>query len=272
MVFVKGGTFQMGCTREQSDCDKDEKPVHTVTVGDFYIGKYEITVAQFKKFIDATNYKTDAEKEGYSWWIYDGEWKKKNGVDWRCDVKGNIRSASEYNHPVIYVSWNDAVAFCRWLSKETGEHYRLPTEAEWEYAARGGNKSRGYKYAGSNNIDEVAWYWKNSGDVRLNGDWEWDKLKNNNCKTHPVGQKQPNELGIYDMSGNVWEWCSDWYGSDYYKNSSRSNPQGSLSGSYRVLRGGGWYRNARNCRVSNRYSIFPDYRIINLGFRLVLVP
>ena len=140
MVFVKGGTFQMGCTREQSDCNKDEKPVHTVTVDDFYIGRYEVTVAQFKKFIEVTNYKTDAEKKGYSY-ILDGDWKNKNGVDWRCDVKGNIRSADEYNHPVIHVSWNDAVAYCRWLSKETGEHYRLPTEAEWEYAARGGSLS-----------------------------------------------------------------------------------------------------------------------------------
>ncbi len=254
MVFVKGGTFKMGCTGEQSDCGDDEKPVHTVTMDDFYMGKYEVTVARFKKFIDATGYETDAEKNGYSW-IWDGEWKKKNGVDWRCDVKGNRRNSSTYNNPVINVSWNDAVAFCKWLSKETGQHYRLPTEAEWEYAARGGNRSSGYKYAGSNNIDQVAWYWENSGK-----------------KTHPVGQKKPNELGIYDMSGNVWEWCSDWYGKNYYGSSPQNNPQGPSSGSYRVARGGSWSYYARDCRVAYRYGLSPGFRIIYLGFRLVLVP
>ena len=143
--------------------------------------------------------------------------------------------------------------FIKKLNQKTGANFRLPTEAEWEYAARGGNKGNGYKYSGSNNIGSVAWYTDNSGD-----------------KTHPVGQKTPNELGIYDMTGNVWEWCQDWYGN--YSSSSQTNPKGPSSGSYRVLRGGGWYINARSCRVSIRYSFNPGGRYASFGFRLVLVP
>jgi len=237
MVFVQGGTFQMGSN------EYDEKPVHTVTVSDFYIGKYEVTVSEFNEFINATNYKTDAEKKGYSY-IWDGSWTKKNGVTWKCDVKGNTRSMNEYDHPVIHVSWNDADAYCKWKGG------RLPTEAEWEYAARCGNKSKGYKYSGSNTISNVAWYSGNSGS-----------------KTHLVGLKQPNELGLYDMSGNVWEWCNDWYGS--YSSSSQTNPRGASSGSYRVLRGGGWYYSGSSCRVASRSLSNPDLSDSNVGFRFV---
>ena len=147
------------------------------------------------------------------------------------------------------VSWNDIQEFITKLNAQTGKKFRLPTEAEWEYAARGGNQSKGYKYSGSNSISDVAWYDDNSGD-----------------KTHPVGQKTPNELGIYDMSGNVWEWCQDWYGD--YSSSSQTNPTGPSSGSYRVLRGGSWNNGARNCRVSNRGSYNPDSRSYRSGFRL----
>ena len=159
MVFVKGGTFMMGATPEQgSDAGDGEKPVHSVTVSDFYIGKYEVTQAQWKAVM------------GKNPSHYKGE-----------------------NRPVERVSWYDIQKFIEKLNAKTGKRYRLPTEAEWEYAARGGNQSKGYKYSGSNDIGSVAWYTNNSGD-----------------RTHPVGQKQPNELGLYDMTGNVWEWCSDW--------------------------------------------------------------
>ena len=244
LVKVEGGCFDMGCTSEQTDCGGDEKPVHEVCVDDFYISKTEVTYSQFKEFIQETSYKTDAEKRGYSY-IYDNGWKKKNGVTWKDDVKGNRRSQNEYNHPVIHVSWNDAKAFAEWAEG------RLPTEAEWEYAARGGNKSRGYKYAGSNDIDRVAWYDGNSGS-----------------KTHPVGTKQPNELGLYDMSGNVWEWCSDWYDSDYYEDSRRDNPQGPSGGSKRVLRGGSWYLNVNDCRVALRGRLNPGNTSYDDGFRI----
>lgn len=176
MVYVEGGTFMMG----SNEGENDEKPVHEVTVNSFYIGKYEVTVEEFDKFIKATGYKTDAEKSGFSWRWNGRDWEQKNGVNWRYGVEGEVRGKSEKRHPVIYVSWNDAIAYAKWKGG------RLPTEAEWKYAAFGGNKSEGYKYAGSNNIDEVAWYGNNSGN-----------------KTHTVGTKAPNELGIYDFSGNV---------------------------------------------------------------------
>ena len=257
LVAVRGGTFTMGCTGEQgSECDDDERPAHTVTVGNFYLGRYEVTVAQFKAFIDETGYKTDADKRtgGYGSYIWNGSsWEKKDGVNWMCDASGSKRPQSEYNHPVIHVSWNDAVAYCEWLSRKTGKRYRLPTEAEWEYAARGGTHSRGYRYAGSSSPDEVAWYDGNSGG-----------------RTHPVGQKQPNELGLHDMTGNAWEWCADWYGS--YSSDSQTNPQGPAGGSCRVLRGGSWNDSARYCRVSNRSDNYPYIRDDFYGFRLALVP
>ncbi len=247
MVLVAGGTFQMGSNAG----DADEKPVHSVTLSDFYIGKYEVTLNQFKKFIDETGYQTDADKDGGSYIWIGSKWEKRGGVNWKCDAAGNIRTQNDYNHPVIHVSWNDADAYCTWLSRKTGKKYRLPTEAEWEYAARGGNKSSGYTYSGSNNIGDVAWYNENSGS-----------------ETHPVGQKQSNELGLYDMSGNVWEWCNDWYGSDYYQSSPTSNPKGPSDGSGRVSRGGSWSGNARDCRAANRSADYPDNRDNGMGFRL----
>jgi formylglycine-generating enzyme required for sulfatase activity len=218
MVFVEGGTFTMGCTSEQvGDCEGDESPSHEVTLNNFQIGKYEVTQSQWKA-------------------IMGGNPSYFSGCD---------------NCPVERVSWNDVLKFIRKLNEKSGKNYRLPTEAEWEYAARGGNKSKGYKYAGGNVPGSVAWYDDNSGS-----------------KTHEVGQKQANELGLYDMSGNVWEWCSDWYRN--YSSGAQSNPKGPNSGSYRVLRGGGWSFNAGYCRVSNRSSRNPDYRNRGIGFRLVL--
>ena len=217
MVKVSGGTFIMGATSEQgSDAASNEKPTHQVTLSDYYIGKYEVTQEQ-----------------------------------WKAVMGSNPSHFKGANKPVEQVSWSDCQEFVERLNKLTGLRFRLPTEAEWEYAARGGNKSKGYKYSGSNTIGDVAWYNGNSSSM-----------------THPVGAKSPNELGIYDMSGNVWEWCSDWYG--IYSSLSQSNPTGPSLGSSRVLRGGSWDYNASSCRVSYRYSSFPDYRYGNLGFRLVM--
>ncbi|MDR0895212.1 MAG: SUMF1/EgtB/PvdO family nonheme iron enzyme [Prevotellaceae bacterium] len=215
MVFVEGDTFMMGSSGTEQGRSADEVQ-HQVTLSSFSIGKYEVTQAQWKA------------------------------------VMGNNPSEFKYgdNYPVENVSWDDAQEFCNRLSSITGKQYRLPTEAEWEYASRGGNRSRGYKYSGSNNSDNVAWYGDNSGN-----------------STHPVGQKLPNELGIYDMSGNVWEWCSDWYGS--YSTSDQTDPDGSSSGSLRVLRGGGWSFNAKYCRSAIRNVSAPGSRLSSHGFRVV---
>ena len=217
MVYVEGGTFTMGATSEQgSDAYSDEKPAHSVTLSGYYIGKYEVT----QKL-------------------------------WKAVMGSNPSRFKGDNLPVERVSWNDVQEFLRKLNAMTGKNYRLPTEAEWEFAARGGNSSRGYKYSGGNSIGNVAWFGSNSGS-----------------RTHAVGTKSPNELGIYDMSGNVYEWCQDWYGS--YSSSSQRNPQGPNSGSFRVRRGGSWFDSARYCRVSHRFSYPPGGRYYSLGFRLAL--
>ncbi len=248
-VFVKGGTFQMG-----SNENDDEKPVHSVTVSDFYLSKYEVTVAEFKAFINATRYKTDAEKKGKSL-VFTTDWKEQNGVNWKYDPRGNLRPSGEYNHPVSHVSWNDAVAYAEWLSKKTGRPYRLPTEAEWEYAASGGSNAH-TKWAGTSEENSLTRYANADGN------------KDGYALTAPVGSLQANSLGLYDMSGNVWEWCSDWYGSDYYKSSSSSNPSGPGSGTSRVLRGGSWDSAPQDCRVAYRGHDLPGLRDGITGFRL----
>ena len=217
MVKVEAGTFMMGATSEMKDPYDDEKPVHQVTLtNDYYMGKYEVPQAL-----------------------------------WEAVMGSNPSEYKGDNLPVEMVSWNDCQEFISKLNSLTGRKFRLPTEAEWEYAAHGGKKSRGYQYSGNSNISDVAWYDGNSGS-----------------KPHPVGTKQANELGIYDMSGNVYEWCSDWYGS--YSSSSQTNPTGADSGSGRVVRGGSWYDFAWGCRLSYRGSITPFYRGNDLGLRLAL--
>ena len=213
MIPVQGGTFQMG----SNDGDSDEKPVHSVTLSSYYIGQTEVTQALWKAVMGSSN---------PSW----------------CEGD---------NKPVERVSWNDCQTFITKLNQLTGEHFRLPTEAEWEFAAKGGRKSRGFKYSGSNTIGDVAWYDDNSG-----------------YETHVVATKSPNELGIYDMSGNVWEWCQDWYGD--YSSSSQTNPTGSFSGSYRVSRGGSWTFDAARCRAARRSGFTPTNSYGALGLRLAL--
>ncbi len=231
MVYVEGGSYNMGCTGEQGgDCDDDEKTVRYVTVSDFYIGQFEITQAQWQAVMGTSVYQ-QRDKANTSWPMYG---------------TGN-------DYPMYYVSWEEAKEFCRRLSQQTGKTYRLPTEAEWEYAARGGKKTQNTKYAGGYSLDYVGWYTSNSGG-----------------KTHAVGTKNANELGIYDMSGNVWEWCEDWYGD--YRSYDTDNPTGPSSGSYRVIRGGGWSNSASSCRVSNRDYDSPGNRYYDLGFRVVCLP
>ncbi len=238
MVPVEGGTFSMGATAEQgNDYDSDERPTHKVTLSDFYIGKYEVT-QQLWEYVML-----------YSGPCADGSTMSAYSSDAWLGSNPSSGYGKGDAYPAYYVSYDDIVdVFLPRLNRITGKDFRLPTEAEWEYAARGGQKSQGYKCSGSNTIDDIAWYYDNSGS-----------------STHPVGQKQPNELGLYDMSGNVWEWCSDWYGS--YSSSAQTDPTGPTSGHYRVYRGGSWNRYAQYCRVSNRYYNNPEYRYF-LGFRL----
>jgi formylglycine-generating enzyme required for sulfatase activity len=202
--------------------------------------------------MNSYTYTTDAEREGTSWCYNRKTSGYKNGVNWTFDAAGNKRPHSEDNHPVIHVSHNDAVAYCMWLSKETGRTYRLPTEAEWEYAALGGINHDDGKYAGSDDLGNIGWYDGNSGNT-----------------THAVGGKQANSLGLYDMSGNVWEWCSDWYDGNFYSNSPSSNPTGPQSGDHRVLRGGGWCSDAVDCRSAYRNGNIPGARMSSTGFRVV---
>ena len=220
MIAVEGGTFQMGSPESDAEADGDEKPWHQVTLSNYYIGETEVTQEL-----------------------------------WKAVMGSNPSNFEGAKLPVEQVSWNDCQEFIGKLNAQTGKTFRLPTEAEWEYAARGGKKSKGYTYSGSNTIAEVAWYGNNS-----------------NKETHDVALMAPNELGIYDMSGNVWEWCQDRYGATYYENSSSTDPQGPASGTYRVLRGGGWHGSARSCRVAIRGYINPDIMDLTIGLRLVLAP
>ena len=234
MVLVKGGTFTMGCTPEQgSDCEDNEKPAHQVTLNDFYMGKYEVTQRQWREIMGS------------------GIREHRDNEDTKLPLYGLGDS-----YPMHYVSWHDAQDFIGRLNEKTGRNYRLPTEAEWEYAARGGNKSRGYKYSGGNTLEEVAWYHENSGESG----------GKSNPVAHPVGTKKGNELGIYDMSGNVWEWVSDLYGD--YSGNPQLNPEGPSTGWLNVLRGGSWLYNARPERVSLRGNNGSINRSGHIGFRL----
>jgi len=278
MVFVEGGEFLMGCTDEQGgDCDDDEKPVRKVFVNDFYMGKYEVTFEQYDAFCEAT------------------------GRDKANDDEGRG------TRPVINVSWYDAIEYCNWLSEQEGlepcyridkenkdpnnksslddmkwtvecdftkNGYRLPTEAEWEYAARGGRASEGHKGAGVSRVEELFLYGNYCDE---NCTWSWrDSLRNDGYQyTAPVGSFRPNELGLYDMSGNVWEWCWDWYGNPYISEKGVSiyrDAVGSIYGANRVLRGGSWNFNAAYLRVADRSSYWPFNRDNYVGFRLTRTP
>ncbi|MCB9267773.1 MAG: formylglycine-generating enzyme family protein [Lewinellaceae bacterium] len=222
MILVEGGTFMMGS--EDKEAYDDEKPIHEVALDSFYIGKYPVTQALWKAVM------SDDNNPSY--------------------FKGADR-------PVEQVSWEDAQEFLQKLNGLMGRSYRLPTEAEWEYSARGGQNSEGYKYAGSNKLKEVGWYSDNS-----------------HGETNIVGLKYPNELGVYDMSGNVREWCQDWYSGNYYEECHRQgkvyNPQGPDQGTSRVLRGGSWFSSPLRCRCASRFSNAPRLRHRGHGFRLCL--
>ena len=238
MVLVKAGTFTMGATPEMKEPFDWEKPAHKVTLTkDYYMGRTEVTQALWQAVMGSNpSHFKDLSGSQSSFWQ---------------KLWGSKSTEKSCNLPVEQVSWDDCQQFIKKLNALTGKNFRLPTEAEWEFAARGGNQSQHFQYSGSNNLDDVAWYDGNS-----------------NSEPHPVGTKQPNELGLYDMSGNVWEWCNDWY--EDYSSDAQTDPKGPSNGSYRVFRGGGWGDVARDCRSSIRIGNAPDFSCIVLGLRLAL--
>jgi sulfatase modifying factor 1 len=234
MVLVKGGTFKMG----SNSGEPDEKPVHTVTLTDFYIGKYEVTVEQYQAYCKSVG-KSMPSSPPANW--YD---EHPNASRWVWKNK----------YPIVNVTWKDAMDYCQWLSKKTGHNYTLPTEAQWEYAARGGQNSKNFKYSGSNTINKVAWY----------DETTYEK------GPRSVGTLKPNELGIFDMSGNAWEWCKDNFGR--YSSSTQTNPVGPSSSPFKVIRGGSWYYVANLARLTARDGPYPHYTNYNYGFRVVRIP
>ncbi|MDZ4181998.1 MAG: formylglycine-generating enzyme family protein, partial [Candidatus Cloacimonadaceae bacterium] len=241
MVFVQGGSFMMG----SKDGNSDEKPVHQVTVSSFYIGKYEVTQKEWSAVMGTSPSKWKGDNlpvEQVSWY---------EAIDYcnKRSIREGLNSCYSINGNTKPTSWSSGTIVCDW----NANGYRLPTEVEWEYAARGGNKSKGYKYSGSNDIGTVAWYDGNSSS-----------------KSRSVGGRNANELGLHDMSGNVWEWCWDLYDSGYYGRSPARDPRGTNSGSSRLLRGGSWYRSGvSNCRVAIRGFNHPFYQDNNVGFRIL---
>ncbi len=294
LVEVEGGAFEMGKGwfeafnaflkdergQELPDEYQVQYPSYQAQVDTFYMARYPVTVGEFARFVRATGYRTRAERFGFAFatHIYT-EWRESKsinmytdyllpGLHWRHSVWGNVLLQEESaDLPVVYISFEDAIAYAQWLTDTIGNggRYRLPTEAEWEYAARGGRQSEGYLYAGSDTIDEVAQYLEKApkGLRRVGG-------------AHLADMDKPNELGLYDMSGNVYEWCLDWFGMDYFAHCKSEepvlNPTGPEKGTHRVIRGGSWIHFAVHCRTADRYGYLPDRRDSFIGFRLVFVP
>jgi formylglycine-generating enzyme required for sulfatase activity len=282
LVFIPPGKFQMGSPKEEEGRFDNEGPQHEVEITQgFYLAKYEVTRGQFRKYVEYTTYKTEAEADGLGGWGFDaqaGDFQgpKFNRGTGKLEGKGTSYSWLDTGfpqtdqHPVVNVTWNDAVAFCLWLSKKEGKKYRLPTEAEWEYCCRAGTATR---YASGNDGEALAVF-ANVGDAsakRQFPKWETIAADDGYVFTAPVGQFKPNAFGLHDLHGNAWEWCQDWFGKDYYGESPRQDPQGPATGTFRVARGGSFGRTPSFCRSAHRGRDIPGYRYFNLGFRVACV-
>lgn len=269
MLLVKGGLYLMGNLQGK----EDEKPIRYVKINNFYISKFEVTVSDFRAFINATGYKTDADKKGGSY-IFNGErWEFKKGVNWRCDPSGSPRTDMEDNHPVVHVSWNDTQAYCNWLKNSTGKAYRLPTEAEWEYVAGNADKHTKFSWGNyqpfnirvSNLADEntaAVLKWTKSSDRIFWG------YQDGFVFTAPVGTYTPNDLGVHDLTGNVAEWCSDWYLPNYYNQNQKDNPLGPPKGHAKIVRGGSWESSPKETLTTSRDYHPPEFRSCFIGFRI----
>lgn len=282
LALIPAGEFDMG---SKEDIDKlvkaypdskkeyfeDEQPLHRVKITKpFYLGKYEVTVGQFRQFVKAENYKTDAERDGKGGWGYTGDdkhpFEKKPEFTWKYPG-----FAQRDDYPVVNVSWNDATAFCRWLTRKAGVEYRLPTEAEWEYACRAGTKTRYHSGDDPETVAQVGNITDATFKAKLS-ELSYVKYglsaRDGYVFTAPVGQFKPNAFGLYDMHGNAWEWCADWYDKDYYKRGDREDPTGPRDGTLRVLRGGSWYSRPRIARSAVRGQDAPGIRGGSYGFRI----
>jgi formylglycine-generating enzyme required for sulfatase activity len=249
----------------KADACKAEHPQHRVRITrPFYLGTYHVTRGQFRQFVEATGYKTDAERDGLGARGYDGDdFEQKPEYTWR-----NAGFEQTDAHPVVNVSWNDAAAFCQWLSRQEGKSYRLPTEAEWEYACRAGTTTR---YSSGDDPETLAQV-GNVADATAKEKFpHWTftmRATDGYVFTAPVGQFRPNAFGLCDMHGNAWQWCADWYGAEYYATSPSDDPGGPDSGHYRVLRGGSWVNRPSNARSAERGKYVPDSRGNDTGFRV----
>jgi len=294
LAFLPAGNFLMGQTEYETKslilsfgrewhekwCER-ELPRHSVLISkNFLMAESPITVEQFSIFIKETGYKTDSEKADWAYIWTGKEWEKTKGIFWQCDVHGENILNSNPDQPVIYVSWYDAVEYCKWLTVKYKKNFRLPTEAEWEYACRAGSElmiySGNINFTGSLSVelDEIAWYSENCRANEttsvISTDPEKIKLHTKQSGPQTVRQKKPNIFGLYDMIGNVWEWCSDWYDEEYYSISPTNDPAGPELGSQHVLRGGSWFGDSRDCRAAFRGGKFPDYRSYDIGFRVIM--
>ena len=246
IVEVSGGEFNMGST----DGQENEKPVHDVYLDSFCMSAFEITYKQFIQFLNEEGVHEDGSKNQELYINLQDDVCPVKYVEEFCIVSDNKEEIE--NSPASFVTWYGAKAFCDWMTKKFGRNFRLPTEAQWEYAARGGQSSKGFIYSGSEELDEIAWYWENA-----------------DMSSHVVGLKKANELGLYDLSGNVYEWCSDVFADDYYNLSPKKNPTGPYVGFHRVIRGGCYGNNPFECRSACRSKETPEKGFGYIGFRVV---
>jgi formylglycine-generating enzyme required for sulfatase activity len=285
LVLVPAGKFLMGSPATDPDRSADEEPQHEVQITQpFYLGKYAVTRGQFRQFVEATGYRTEAERDGKGGGGYDAERKKFYHPSARRNwLNTGFEQTDE--HPVVNVSWNDAGAFCAWLTQKDGHEYRLPTEAEWEYCCRANTRTRFHSGEDEDSLRRVA----NVADRSLKGKWDYLNLGDKAYQkqivawfervswddgypfTAPVGKFDANAFGLCDLHGNVWEWCQDWYDANYYKASPACDPQGPAAGSFRVIRGGSFISMPRNCRAAYRCGYDPTSRYYYLGFRVLRV-
>jgi formylglycine-generating enzyme required for sulfatase activity/predicted Ser/Thr protein kinase len=269
LMLIPAGEVMMGSDDSDPDAGDDEKPRHRVQITrPFYLSTTPVTVAQFRRFVQETGYRTEAERDGkggYGWDEQAGAFRRCPNYTWRSPG-----FAQGDDHPVVIVSWNDAVAFCEWLGRHEGQVYRLPTEAEWEYSCRAGTSSRYWFGDDPEELASVGNVADGTAKERF-PDWRTIEAKDGFVFTSPVGRFRANGFGLFDMHGNVWEWCSDGYDPEYYRQSPPSDPPGSSEVANRVFRGGGWDFDPRNCRSAGRSRGTPDFRSNNLGFRVARV-